>query len=228
MSTASKKRKFGDDVMKFYAVRAGKTPGVYMTWPECQENTAGFRGASCSYIPALHFRNCTKSELIVANYPLGCIDKSFTTRKEAEDFVAGKVPSGTSSGARKGEGDKFYAVAVGHVPGVYEDWDQARKQVEDIKGPKYRKFTTRREAEEFVRLKGVVPKKEEGAGTLSKKHAKHDGGDVKEPAAKKVKTGKSASKGKVTKVYTDGACPGNGKKGAIAGVGVFFGVGDPR
>jgi len=29
-------------------------------------------------------------------------------------------------------------------------------------------------------------------------------------------------------VYTDGACPGNGRIGAIAGVGVFFGDGDVR
>lgn len=33
---------------KYYAVRAGNKPGVYMTWAECQEQTAGFRGASCT------------------------------------------------------------------------------------------------------------------------------------------------------------------------------------
>lgn len=29
-------------------------------------------------------------------------------------------------------------------------------------------------------------------------------------------------------VYSDGACKGNGKVGSIAGVGVWWGVGDPR
>lgn len=29
-------------------------------------------------------------------------------------------------------------------------------------------------------------------------------------------------------VYCDGACPGNGQPGAVAGVGVWFGEGDPR
>ncbi|OTA53446.1 hypothetical protein K449DRAFT_390285 [Hypoxylon sp. EC38] len=44
-------------VQKYYAVRAGVKPGVYLTWAECQEQTAGFRGASCAcakykqYIP---------------------------------------------------------------------------------------------------------------------------------------------------------------------------------
>jgi len=29
-------------------------------------------------------------------------------------------------------------------------------------------------------------------------------------------------------VYTDGACSNNGKKNAIAGIGIYFGEGDPR
>ncbi len=29
----------------FYAVKVGKTPGIYKTWPECQANTSGFPGA---------------------------------------------------------------------------------------------------------------------------------------------------------------------------------------
>ncbi|KAI1657431.1 hypothetical protein F4813DRAFT_76193 [Daldinia decipiens] len=44
----SRKRKMDADAQKYYAVRAGVNPGVYLTWAECQEQTAGFRGASCS------------------------------------------------------------------------------------------------------------------------------------------------------------------------------------
>lgn len=46
-STASKKRKLGDGLTKYYAVKAGKKPGVYTSWKECQDNTTGFRGAQC-------------------------------------------------------------------------------------------------------------------------------------------------------------------------------------
>lgn len=47
-SSASKKRKFGDVApTKYYAVRAGHKPGVYLSWPECQANITGFKGASC-------------------------------------------------------------------------------------------------------------------------------------------------------------------------------------
>lgn len=31
--------------MAYYAVRVGKTPGIYKTWDECQQNTKGFSGA---------------------------------------------------------------------------------------------------------------------------------------------------------------------------------------
>ena len=45
---------------KYYAVRKGKTPGIYTTWAECERNVHGFPGA---------------------------IYKSFKTLEEAEEFV---------------------------------------------------------------------------------------------------------------------------------------------
>ena len=30
---------------KFYAVKNGHNPGIYSTWPECQEQTKGFPNA---------------------------------------------------------------------------------------------------------------------------------------------------------------------------------------
>ena len=47
---------------KFYAVRKGLVPGVYLTWPECEANVKGFPGA---------------------------VYKSFPTMPEAEAFVSG-------------------------------------------------------------------------------------------------------------------------------------------
>jgi hypothetical protein len=54
MSSASKKRKFGDVTppTKYYAVRAGHKPGVYSNWADCQANITGFKGASCK--PSIH------------------------------------------------------------------------------------------------------------------------------------------------------------------------------
>ncbi|KFL42585.1 hypothetical protein CH76_11480 [Lysinibacillus sp. BF-4] len=50
---------------KFYAVRVGRTPGVYTTWAACTEQVKGFSGA---------------------------VYKSFTTKQEAEAFIEGAKP----------------------------------------------------------------------------------------------------------------------------------------
>jgi ribonuclease HI len=194
MSAAFKKRKLGDDVTKYYAVRAGKTPGVYMTWKECQEQITGFKGAQY---------------------------KSFTSQKDAEDFTAGKEVA-NSAGAGKGTEEKFYGVAVGHYPGVYETWTEAQEQIKDVKGPKYKKFGTREEAEEFVRNGGKAVK----VDAKGRKKEKSNGTGAEGPSAKKAKT--SSLKGKTIRVYTDGSSRRNGQVGAVAGVGVYFGENDPR
>lgn len=49
--------------MKYYAVKNGRVPGIYNSWAECQKQIHGFKNASY---------------------------KSFTTRKEAEEFISDK------------------------------------------------------------------------------------------------------------------------------------------
>ncbi|KAI9053915.1 hypothetical protein LZ554_002860 [Drepanopeziza brunnea f. sp. 'monogermtubi'] len=199
--TTSKKRKLGEDKgTKYYAVRAGKVPGVYMTWVECQKQITGFRGSS---------------------------HKSFFSEKEALDFVAGK------SGSASGE-EKFYGVAVGHLPGVYTNWADANEQILGAEKPKFKKFETRKEAEAFVRSGAVAQRKKVEAKRAVKDEDGEEGGEdeedddeeeeEEEPVPKKANTKLS----KVIKVYTDGSALGNGRTGAVAGVGVFFGVGDSR
>lgn len=46
----SKKRSISEvSTIKYYAVRAGHTPGVYTVWADCQENITGFKGAQCKF-----------------------------------------------------------------------------------------------------------------------------------------------------------------------------------
>lgn len=47
---------------------------------------------------------------------------------------------------------KFYAVKAGYAPGIYESWDECKKQVDGFSGASYKGFVTRKEAEEFLRL----------------------------------------------------------------------------
>lgn len=116
---------------------------------------------------------------------------------------------------------RFYGVAVGRTPGVYTDWPTAQAQVTDWKGPKYKKFATRKEAEAFVKSGGKTSGK---ASTVDEPAAKR-ARTTSEPASSK---GKSDTAKGLTIVYTDGSSLGNGKVGAAAGIGVFFGADDER
>ncbi len=42
---------------------------------------------------------------------------------------------------------KFYVVWLGHEPGVYTNWAQAKQQIDGYKGAKYKSFPTRAQAE---------------------------------------------------------------------------------
>lgn len=53
MNPAPIKRKRRPGEQRYYAVRAGKIPGVYMSWAECQAMTNGFAGANCELFTAL-------------------------------------------------------------------------------------------------------------------------------------------------------------------------------
>lgn len=45
---------------------------------------------------------------------------------------------------------KFYGVKVGRNTGVYENWDDCKKEIDGFKGASYKGFKTREEAESFV------------------------------------------------------------------------------
>lgn len=79
--------------------------------------------------------------------------QAFTTTEEANAFLTGsKLPSASGSGTDSGEKTRYYGVQRGIVPGVYTDWAKAQEQIRGVKGPRYKKFSTREEAELFVSL----------------------------------------------------------------------------
>lgn len=94
----------------------------------------------------------------------------------------------------------YYAIAKGRVPGVYTSWGDAKKQVDGFKFPKYRKFATKEEAENFVK---------ENSSPITMKSQTH----VEEKA-------EIITEGLV--VFTDGSAINNGKKGAKAGYAMVW------
>ncbi|KAK7921109.1 RNase H domain protein [Apiospora marii] len=198
----SKKRKADAPTEKFYAVRCGKSPGVYGTWAECQAQTAGYAGA--------------KSDRQFQ-------DKSFVNFEDAEAFVAG-ISDGTATDGTKQQ--KFYAVAIGRDPGIYTDWDVAAEAIKGWKGPKYKKFDTRAEAVEYIRAHG----NEAGQSSIKDESMEPPAKKSKRSATSSdsKRTTASSSKPGALHIYTDGSSLANGSAGAVAGVGVFFGSNDPR
>ncbi|KAI8248467.1 Ribonuclease H1 [Colletotrichum sp. SAR 10_98] len=183
-ATKSKKRK---DEKKWYAVKVGLRPGVYETWDECSENT---------------------------NHQRGAVYKSFTSKEDAEAFVAGKkIPNRGG----KAEPIKYYAVARGNFTGIFHDWDKASKAIYQSTKPKYKKFDTLGEAVRFIKEWG-------DEDTIDKVQALVDGDSEFES---EVEEHDDLEPG-LAHIYTDGSCLGNGTDNATGGVGVFFGENDPR
>ncbi|PHH73885.1 hypothetical protein CDD83_4655 [Cordyceps sp. RAO-2017] len=198
-SSPAKKRKT-DNMQKFYAVKAGFKPGVYMTYAECQKQTAGFKGA---------------------------VFKSFVSRDDADAFVAGRKVTPDASEPDKfyavavGSPTGIYtdwndaAAAIKGVKGPkYKRFATRDEAVAYIK-----QYGNR----EAIEALGEIF--EEPLFELSppEKSSKK-----KSKAAAAASPQSSSSSDDVLKIYTDGSSLANGKAGSRAGVGVFFGDGDAR
>jgi len=95
---------------------------------------------------------------------------------------------------------KFYAIAVGRKPGIYENWPDAQAQVTGYPGARFKGFADRKEAEAWMKAPAARPARagRRAAGTASA-------------------GGPSIRDGEVT-IYTDGGArfnPGPGGYGVV-------------
>ncbi|MDO4594008.1 MAG: ribonuclease H family protein [Tissierellia bacterium] len=73
--------------MKYYAVKKGRSPGIYKTWDQCQKEVIGFKGAIFksfkNYEEAYNFINDNKKEdiQIDKNTAIAYVDGSFNLEK---------------------------------------------------------------------------------------------------------------------------------------------------
>lgn len=111
----------------------------------------------------------------------------------------------------------YYAVARGKVPGIYESWPECKRQVLAYKGSRYKKFNTRKEAEQFVTIEGDKSTSTPDATEIKHKASKR----AAESDTKEVKRSKS-DEGYIV-AYTDGACRQNGMSHMpLSGLGVYW------
>lgn len=94
----------------------------------------------------------------------------------------------------------YYSVANGHSVGVFETWSECKKNIDGFSKPRFKKFDTKEEAEQFI----------------------------KEYNEKKICTELIELDKDTIYIFTDGACSNNGQKDAKAGIGIYFGDKDKR
>jgi len=202
-------------IMPFYAVRVGRNPGIYQTWPECQAQVTGFPKP---------------------------IFKKFAAEVDALKFVQGQDP--TPSSPKKG-GMKFYAVRNGKKPGIYLTWPECQAQITGWKRPEFKKFDKKEDALLFIESTNSLKRPfhtSAGADEVPHKTAKLEAVDGKRtkfldnlPEEKKPTdtgfvgkyTGSIFPDDEGVHVYTDGGCFNNGQSEARAGIGVFWNTDDP-
>ena len=113
---------------------------------------------------------------------------------------------------------KFYAVAIGRMPGIYKKWfgeDGAQIQVKEFPEARYQGFYTLREARAWLKEFNLP------AQTIQAAEPGQKSFDTTKPKKKspraKISVKKELKKGKVI-IYTDGGCitnPGTGGYGTV-------------
>ncbi|KAM9354712.1 ribonuclease H1 isoform 2-T2 [Pholidichthys leucotaenia] len=153
------------------------------------------------------------------------------------------------------KGKFFYAVRKGFTPGVYGSWDECKLQVTKFPAASFKKFASEKDAWAFVRgLEASGPadveqvtQNESDVALLPKRgpepleyiplgRKRCNSGEAAAHQPKRVKQSTSSSSestdgftymGDAVVVYTDGCCSSNGRTGARAGIGVYWGRNHP-
>jgi len=136
----------------------------------------------------------------------------------------------------------YYAVHRGRKTGIYRSWHECDKQVTGYNGGLFKKFDSESEAAAFVKHgtaaplpPPVVPAHVATSSSKKRTAPAHSDSSSKRPKAAPshsapmlAATDNELLHPNALHVYTDGACRNNGSAKAAGGVGVFFGVNDPR
>ncbi|KAI6194268.1 Pyridine nucleotide-disufhide oxidoreductase [Aphelenchoides besseyi] len=115
----------------------------------------------------------------------------------------------------------FYAVRKGRQTGIFSTWTECSDQVRGFRDAQYKKFQTQQEALQFMNGEpsSNMPKSSISHSTTPINRKRKYSETTKE---KLVSNDLNVTTSAIT-VYTDGACSFNGRAGAKAGFGVFWG-----
>jgi ribonuclease HI len=130
----------------------------------------------------------------------------------------------------------YYAVANGRNTGIFLNWNDCNNYVKGYKNALYKKFDTKKEADNFIELNNtniVSTNKELDNIKIQKQNHIISFIDTKEETNNFIELNNMNNNLDNNfipdyYVYTDGACYNNGRNDALAGIGIFFGIDDIR
>lgn len=114
----------------------------------------------------------------------------------------------------------YYAVHTGREPGIYHTWDECKDQVHGFTKPVYKKFNNYNDALQYM--------KDPNSHKTQKTMKQNTQSMQSEKKTTVTQSLQSNSMSNTVEIYTDGSCLNNGSPNAKAGIGIFFGNGDPR
>lgn len=222
----------------FYAVANGRTPGVFLTWAECEKSVKDFPGAKfrkfTSEQEAKDFCKGSGSSKTFAKSTTKSISSTLSTKSKYSD-VSFDSDSGSESEQEVKPKSKTTYSSSKKPPTLVNNFVSTRAEEEAIKAninfdtsdsesddePK----STKQAAKPKAKTPKVAPK-------VSVDDSDEEDSDNLDTIMKKLSGSTCSSElgdfvPDIT-VYTDGACIDNGKTGAKAGIGVYFGPEDPR
>ena len=189
---------------KYYAVKSGRVPGIYLDWPSAQEQITGWqkprhrcfmtRSEAQRFLDEDESKAGERSPTVEAETSLSAIYNPSEPPPEPDvqppvQKKAKKAPNGTKPAAPEYH-QIDYQPGTGPLPADAEDGFDANIMLDPYSGNIIFKTPEQRQA--------IKPR----------------------PSG--------FSQTEAIRIHTDGSSLGNGRAGAFAGVGVYFGPGDRR
>lgn len=209
--------------MPFYAVAKGRTPGIFMTWPDCEAQVKGFPGARY---------------------------KKFDSVAGAQDFISAEGEPSTSAKSKKPNNQLSAKASNSNLKRTHSTSSNIQENSVAVK-PKSKSEASAGYAKEkndsdedfsddSDDLNTIISKQMDDIEKRLQTFEKGVDKIIKKSVRKTILIDPPQNKRKKTsdgefemdndgyvQVYTDGACSANGKTGARAGLGVYWGDGHP-
>lgn len=202
--------------MPFYAVAKGRTTGIFMTWSECEAQVKGFSGARYkkfdTVVSAQDFINSAGVNILPPKTKL-----AFNNIKKNGNTSLKRTYTTSGSNRNKDSSYNKNNVNTDEESDGSDDLNTIiTKQLDDIEN----------RIEDFEKgISKIVKKSNEITKNIARKAIMIDHSEAKKPRMTKENEEFEVDTDGFVKVYTDGACSANGRRGAKAGLGVYWGNG---